>query len=87
MSFSTVLSLDFYIFLAISKTSKKSNTYISGEAVHSQTAGHRDDQTDKNQTFHRTTTLQADPVNQADKDCFDPNLSIDASSPTFLENS
>ena len=28
MSFSTVLSLDFYIFLAISKTSKKSNTYI-----------------------------------------------------------
>ena len=32
--------------------------------------GQRDDQTDKKQTFYRTTRLQADPVNQVDHGFF-----------------
>ena len=40
--------------------------YISDETVHSQTAIQRDDQTDRKRTFHRFTTLQAGPINQAD---------------------
>ena len=57
MPFSTDMGLDLYIFLATCKESKKFNIYNSGEAVYSQMAGQRDDQADKMQTFHRTTTL------------------------------
>ena len=35
MPFLVGMGLDFYIFLAICKKSKKSNIYISDEAVHS----------------------------------------------------
>ena len=31
---------------------------------------HRDDQTDKKQTFYQTTTLQAGPINQVGHTCF-----------------
>ena len=66
--------------------------YNSDEAVQSQKARQRDDHTDRKQTYYRTTTLQAGPVNQIDnncfwKGCFDPNLSTIASSPNFWENS
>ena len=44
--------------------------FISDEAVQRQTFRQRDDQTDKKQTFHRSTTLQAGPINQVDNDCF-----------------
>ena len=49
---------------------KKCNIYILDEAVDSKTARLRDDQTDRKQTFHRTTTVQAGPVNHEDKQCF-----------------
>ena len=57
MPFSTDIGLDFCIFPATYKESKKFNIYISGEAVHSQMARQRDHQTGKMQTFYRTTTL------------------------------
>ena len=63
MPFSTDMGLDFYIFLASSKKSKKSNTYQVRDRQ-------RDEQTDKNQTFYQTTTLQAGPINQVDNDSF-----------------
>ena len=44
--------------------------YISDEAARNQTARPRDDQADKKQTFHRTTTLQAGLINQVDNNCF-----------------
>ena len=53
MPFSAGMGLDFCLFLATCKTSKKSNTYISDQAVHSQTARPRDDETDRKQTFDR----------------------------------
>ena len=46
MSFSTDMGLDFFTFLATCKKSKKSNTCISSEAVHSHTTRQKDDQTD-----------------------------------------
>ena len=66
--------------------------YISDENVHSQKTRKRDGHIDRRQTFHRTTTLQADPINHVDNNCFrrgcfDPNLSTIASSPNFWENS
>ena len=64
------LCLNFYIFLATCNKWKKSDIHVLDEAVHSQTARQRDDQTDRKQTFHRTTTLQAGPINQEDNDCF-----------------
>ena len=70
MFFSTNIGLDFYIFLARCKKSKKANIYISDEAVHSQTARKKDEQTDRKQTFHRTTTLQAGLIKQLDNGCF-----------------
>ena len=70
MPFLTGMNLDICIFLAICQKSKTVNIYISDEAVHSQTARQIDDQTDKKETFHRTTTLQAGPINQVENDCF-----------------
>ena len=70
MPFSTDIGLNFYTFLATCKKSKKSNIYILDEAVDSKTAKQRDDQTDRKQTFHRTTTPQAGPINQVDTECF-----------------
>ena len=64
------LCLDFYIFLATCNKWEKSNIHILDEAVHGQTTRQRDDQTDRKQTFPRTTTLQAGPINQEDNDCF-----------------
>ena len=94
MPFSAGMGLDFYIFLATCKKSKKSYIYIyfSDEAAHNQTARPRDDQADKKQTFHRTNTLQAGLINQVDNNCFwrgcfDPNLSTIASSPNFWVSS
>ena len=92
MSFLTGVSLDFYIFLTTYKHSEKFITYILDEAVHSQTTRQRDDQADRKQTFHWTTTSQAGPRNQVDNNffgrgCFNPNLSTIASSPNFWDNS
>ena len=70
MPFSAGMGLDFYIFLATCKKSKKSNIYISDEAVHSHTARPRDEKTDRKQTFHKIIRLQADLINQVDNDCF-----------------
>ena len=42
--------------------------FISDKAVQRQTTRQRDDQTDKKQTFHRSTTLQAGPINQVDNE-------------------
>ena len=70
MPFSASIGLDFFIFLATCKKSKKCNVSISDEAVHSQTARPIDDQTDRKLTFHRTTTLQAGLINQVDNDYF-----------------
>ena len=55
MPFSAGIGLDFCIFLVTYKKLKKFKIYISGEAVHSQTARQRDDQTNKKETFRRTT--------------------------------
>ena len=66
MSFLTGASLDFYIFLTTYKHSEKFITYILDEAVHSQTTRQRDDQAERKQTFHWTTTFQAGPINQVD---------------------
>ena len=70
MPFSTGMAFDFHIFVATCKKSKKSNVYISDEAVQSWTARQRDDQTDKKETFHRTAALQAGLINQVENDCF-----------------
>ena len=70
MPFSTDMGLEFYIFLAACKKLKKSNVYISDKAIHSQTDRLRHEQTHNKQTFLRTTTLQADLINQLDNDCF-----------------
>ena len=78
------------IFLATCKKSKKSIIYISDEAVHSQLARPRDEQTDRKQTFHRTTTLQAGLINQVDNDYLITVLTQTlplASSPNFWVNS
>ena len=68
MPFSTSIGLGFYIFVDTCKKFKKSKIYISGEAVHSQTARQRDDQIDRKHTFHKTTTLQTGPINQVEND-------------------
>lgn len=86
--FWTGMGLDFDKFLSICKSSGKSNMYISDETVHSQTAIQRDDQTDRKRTFHRFTTLQAGPINQADnhycwKRWFDQNSGSIALSSNF----
>ena len=70
MPFSTGMELDFCIFLATCKKLKKSNIYISDEAVQSQTGRPSDKQIDRKQMFHGTTTLQAGLINQVDNDCF-----------------
>ena len=70
MLFSAGMELDFCTFLATCKKSKKSNIYISDEAVHSQTNSSRHKQTDRKKIFHGTTTLQAGLINQVDNDCF-----------------
>ena len=69
MPFSTVMGLDFIYFWPHAK-SRRNLIYISDEAVHSQTARPRNQQTDRKQTFHRTTTLQAGLINQVDNDSF-----------------
>ena len=63
-------ALIFIYILATCNKWKKSNIYLLDEAVHSQTARQRDHQADRKQTFHRTTILQARPINQEDNDCF-----------------
>ena len=70
MLFSTGMGLDFYIFLATCRELKKSNIYISDEALYSHMARPRDEQTDRKQTFHRNTTLQAGLINQVYNYCF-----------------
>ena len=59
--------LDFFIFLATCKKSKKYNTCISGEAVHSQMTRQRDDQTDTKTDIllnHHTTGRSNRPSRQ-----------------------
>ena len=64
MHFSICIGPDFYIFLVTRKKSKKSSIYILDEVVHSYPARHRDVKTDGKETFQRTTTLQAGPINK-----------------------
>ena len=64
MPFPTDLGLDFCIFLASSKESK------NPIHIYRVRGGQRNKQTDKNQTFYQTTTLQAGPINQIDNDSF-----------------
>ena len=44
--------------------------YILDEAINSQTTRQRDGQAVRKQIFHRTDTLQADPIKHEDNDCF-----------------
>ena len=61
MLFLAGMGLDFYTFLATWKKSKKSNICISDEAVHTQKARPRDEQTDRN---HYTTGRSNKPSRQ-----------------------
>ena len=57
------MGLDFYIFLATCKKSKKCNICISHEAVHNQTTRPRDDRIDMKQMVNRINTLEAGSIN------------------------
>ena len=67
MPFSAGIGLDFCIFLVTYKKLKKFKIYISGEAVHSQTARQRDE---KFRERDISQNHQAGPINQVGNDCF-----------------
>ena len=62
--FQQIWALIFVYFLPTTKSKKK---LIRIYQVRDK---QRDEQTDKNQIFHQTTTLQAGPTNQVDSDSF-----------------
>ena len=77
-------------FLATSKTSKKSQ-YILDEVAHSLMARQGDDQTDRKQTFHRTTrshhTISQAHNDGAEEAILSQTLCAIATSPNFCKNS